>query len=188
MTSLPITSVFNDGYIAEVYERWRRDPASVDESWRQFFAFAERLTAGPPGRRAAEPPGNAAYLRTVAGAAGLVQAIRLYGHLAVQVDPLGSPPLGAAELKPEFHGISEADLATIPGAALGFERDATAADSVKRLRHIYCSTIGFEFEYLDEENEREWFRRVVEGGELRRVLTPDEKRALLRRLTQVDGL
>ena len=31
MSSLPITSVFNDGYIAEQYEQYQRDPASVDE-------------------------------------------------------------------------------------------------------------------------------------------------------------
>jgi len=40
MSALPITSVFNDGYIAETYESYRRDPASVDESWRQFFRVA----------------------------------------------------------------------------------------------------------------------------------------------------
>ena len=27
MSALPITSVFNDGYIAETYEAYRRDPA-----------------------------------------------------------------------------------------------------------------------------------------------------------------
>src|SRR5512147_2736243 len=104
MNDLPITSAFNDGYISEMYESFLRDPASVDESWRQFFRFAQRLGGG--GAPAADP----AYLRKVAGAAGLVQAVRQYGHLDVQLDPLGSPPLGAAELKPEFHGITEADL------------------------------------------------------------------------------
>ena len=118
-----------------------------------------------------------AYLRKIAGAAALVQAIRQYGHLAVQIDPLGSPPPGAAELKPEFHGITEADLATIPGAALGFDADATAADVVARLRGVYCATIGFEFEHIERDAEREWFRRVIEDGEMRRTLTDEEKRA-----------
>ena len=44
MSSEHITSVFNDGYIAEAYEAFQRDPSSVDESWRQFFRFAQRLT------------------------------------------------------------------------------------------------------------------------------------------------
>ena len=127
-------------------------------------------------------------MRKVAGAAGLVQAIRQYGHLDVQLDPLGSPPLSAAELKPEFHGISNADLETIPVAALGFAEDDTAAAAVARLRRIYSSTIGFEFEHIEEEAERDWFRDAIEGGEMRRALGADEKKVVLRRLTEVDGL
>ena len=143
MTVLPIISAFNDGYVAEMQERFDHDPASVDESWRQFFEMARQLK-GSPAPSTADP----AYLRKIAGAAALVQAIRQYGHLSVQVDPLGAPPPGAAELNPEFHGITEADLATIPGSALGFDSDATAADAVARLRGVYCATIGFEFEHL----------------------------------------
>lgn len=197
MSELPITSAFNDAYIEEMYESFLRDPFSVDESWRQFFQLGRRLAGAEP--VALAPSGVAAtgvapatvdtaYLRKVAGAAGLVQAVRQYGHLAVQLDPLGSPPLGAAELKPEFHGISEADLATIPGAALGFDDVATAADAVARLRELYSSRLGFEFEHIEEEDERKWFRDQIERGGLRRDITADEKKAVLRRLTQVDGL
>ncbi|MGH7648338.1 MAG: 2-oxoglutarate dehydrogenase E1 subunit family protein, partial [Gemmatimonadaceae bacterium] len=90
MSSLPITSAFNDGYIAGLYESFLRDPNSVDSSWRQFFTVAQRIAgAGSSAPTAADP----AYLRKVAGAAGLIQAIRQYGHLDVKLDPLGSPPL-----------------------------------------------------------------------------------------------
>ncbi len=184
MTVLPIISAFNDGYVAEMRERFERDPASVDESWRQFFEMARQVAGGGSGPSAADP----AYLRKVAGAAALVQAIRQYGHLGVQLDPLGSPPSGAAELRPEFHGITEADLATIPGSALGFDEDAAAADAVARLRGVYSATLGFEFEHIEDEAEREWFRRVIEHGDMRRTLTAEEKRVILRRLTEVDGL
>src|SRR5664279_1987948 len=165
MTVLPIISAFNDGYVAEMQERFERDPASVDESWRQVFAMAGQLR-GAPAPSAADP----AYLRKIAGAAALVQAVRQYGHLAVQVNPLGSAPAGAAELQCQFHGITEADLATIPGSALGFESDATAADAVARLRGVYSATIGFEFEHIERDAERAWFRRVIEEGEMRRTL------------------
>ena len=46
MTPSPITSAFNDGYIAEMYEQYRRDPASVDDSWRQYFKMAQQLGGG----------------------------------------------------------------------------------------------------------------------------------------------
>ncbi|HEX6965122.1 MAG TPA: 2-oxoglutarate dehydrogenase E1 component [Gemmatimonadaceae bacterium] len=184
MTSLPFVGVYNDAYVAELYESFLRDPSSVDESWRQFFQFAASIA----GASTTAPVSDTAYLRTVAGAAALVQAIREYGHLAVQLDPLGSPPLGAAELTPEFHGITEQDLERIPGAALGFDHAHTAADAVRHLRELYSSTLGFEFEHVEEQAEREWLRRVIEDGEMRRELSADEKRVVLRRLTEVDGL
>src|ERR1700748_879195 len=101
--SLPVTSVFNDGYIAELYEQFRRDPNSVDESWRQYFRFAQQLagTAAPGAAGSASPSTD--LLRKAADAAGLVSAIQRYGHMMVQIDPLGSPPVGAAEMTPEFH-------------------------------------------------------------------------------------
>ncbi len=190
MAELPITSPFNDGYVAEQYEAFRRDPASVDESWRQYFRFAERLGGDPATRTGPASSGGAAdasLLRAVAGAAGLVDAIRNYGHLAVPVDPLGSPPPGAAELTPEFHGITEADLAHVPAAALGFG-EGTAADVVARLRQLYSSRVGFEFEYLEEEAEREWFRHTIEQSDLLAPLDEDALTDILRRLTAVDGL
>lgn len=185
-SSEAITSVFNDGYIAEVYEAFRQNPSSVDESWRQFFRFAEQLAGkGPAGGGAAVA--GVASLRAAAGAAALIDAIRAYGHLAVHSDPLGSAPPGAPELEPASHDVTEADLASIPGAALGLS-DATAADAVARLRSLYCSTMGFEFEHLGVAEERRWLRDAVESGAYQQPLTAEEKKHVLRRLTEVDAL
>ena len=178
----PTTTVFNDGYIAETYEAYRRDPSSVDESWRQFFRTAESLS-GIVGGGAAD----AQLLRKTAGAAALEDAIRQYGHLAVQLDPLGSQPPGAAELTPEFHGITEQELADVPASALGFQ-SGTAADVVRKLREAYCGSIALEFAHLGNEEERLWFRQTMEDGKFTTSLTADEKLAVLRRLTEVDGL
>jgi 2-oxoglutarate dehydrogenase E1 component len=177
----PITGAFNDALISEMYERFRQNPDSVDQSWRQFFRFAESLAGTAPAAT------DESLLRKVAAAAALVEDIRHYGHLAVPLDPLGTRPVGAQELTPEFHGLTESDLERIPGSALGFT-DATAADVVRRLRAIYASTIGFDLEHIEEEAERDWFRKVLEGGDARLTLTSDEKKTVLARLTQVDGL
>ncbi len=183
----PTTTIFNDAYIAEMYEAYRRDPASVDESWRQFFRTAESLAGVGGAVVSVGAPADAPLLRKTAAVSALVEAIRQYGHLAVQLDPLGSPPPGGPELTPEFHGITEDDLRAVSGAALGFE-DGTAADVVQRLRQVYCSTIGFEFAHLGEEAERTWFKAGVEHGSLLQPLGREEKIAVLRRLTEVDGL
>jgi 2-oxoglutarate dehydrogenase E1 component len=115
-----------------------------------------------------------------------MDAIRIYGHFAVG-PTVRQRSVRAAELLPEFHGITEGDLALVPGAALGFDA-GTAADVAARLRHLYQSNLAFEFDYLENEAERRWFRRVIEQDELRRQLSPDEQRTLLRRLTEVDVL
>ncbi len=180
----PISGVFNDGYIAELFETWRRDPSAVDESWRQFFRLAERLGGGSPGATASSDP---ALLRKVAAASALAEAIRAYGHLAVQLDPLGTPAAGAPQLTTDFHGITDADLDTIPAEALGLE-GRSAADGIRKLREVYSSNLAVETEHLGDEEERAWFRAQLEGGVLQRTLTPDEKKAVLRRLTEVDGL
>ena len=184
MSSEAITSVFNDGYIAAVYDAYKRDPASVDESWRQFFRFAEELG----GASSTMPAGaDAATLRAAAGAAALLDAIRAYGHLAVGIDPLGSAPPGSPELTPEGHGVTDAQLASIPGSAVGMP-DATAADATARLRDVYSSSIGFEFEHLGAFAERQWLRTAVEAGTYHQDMSADEKKAILLRLTEVDTL
>jgi 2-oxoglutarate dehydrogenase E1 component len=191
MSSNPIAGAYNDGYISEAYEAYRRDPSSVDESWRQFFRFAESLSGTAPSASATQATSagqlDPAFLRDIAAAAELVDAIRSYGHLAVPLDPLGSEPEGTPELTPEFHGLTEEDLAGIPGRALGAS-GGSAADVVKRLRELYSSKIGFEISHVGRVEEREWLREQIESGRLHTPLSEDEKKAILRRLTEVDGL
>ncbi|OYV67178.1 MAG: hypothetical protein B7Z72_10065, partial [Gemmatimonadetes bacterium 21-71-4] len=186
MSGLPISSVFNDGYIAEAYETYRRDPALVDESWRQFFRFAESLSGIAPAAGGAAGGQDAERLRKAAGAGALVAAIRRYGHYAVPIDPLGTPPHGAAELTPEYHGITEADLREVPGSALG-ESEGTAAEAVAKRRAWYCGGLAYEFVHVSDEHERLWIRQQIERGTFTAPLTAEEKKALLGRLTEVDG-
>src|SRR5947209_9134557 len=191
MSNDPITGAYNDALIAEAYEAYRRDPSSVDESWRQFFRFAESIS-GAPSPAAGVGASTAgefdpAFLRDVAAAAELVDAIRSYGHLAVPLDPLGTPADGAPELTPEFHGLSEDELHSIPGIALGAS-GGSAADVVARLRQLYSSKIGFEISHVGKADEREWLRAQIESGRLHRPLDPEEKKAILAQLTRVDGL
>ena len=191
-----ITSVFNDGIFAEQFERYRHDPASVDETWRQYFRMAESLFGQPTGATSATSSSAAtggvnydvAFLRKVAAAASLQHAIRSYGHYAVQLDPLGTPPPGAEDLNPAYWGLTEADLQAIPGEALGDARFATAADAIARKRQVYAGRVGYEVWHLEVDDERDWFQRAFRDGVLTRDLTSDEKKDTLHRLNEVDGL
>jgi len=185
----PIASVFNDAYIAEQYESFRRDPGSVDESWRQFFRLAAEFGGGAPApapSSSAEPDQD--FARRVVGVSRYLNSIRRYGYLAVQLDPLGTPPPGAAELTPEHYGITEADLSLVTGAALGFPHLGTGRDVAERLKYRYTRNLAVEFVHCGTEEERQWFRALFTAEQLTRPLSPDEKRALLTRLSEVDGL
>src|SRR5688500_6031696 len=114
----------NAGYVVELYERYRRDPQSVDPAARELL---ERWT--PPevsgtgnGAKAAgataPQAAGAADPAKIVGAANLAQAIRGLGHLAAQLDPLGSPPPGDPLLVPASHGLTEDELRALPASLI----------------------------------------------------------------------
>ena len=187
----------NAAYVLDLYERYLADPEAVDPETRAAFVdFNPALPSGPVATAAtvtAAP--NAALASTfsvtaVVGAAGLTQAIREFGHLAVRLDPLGSDPPGAPELDPAFHGLSEADLRAMPASAIPSPAAggaATAAEVIGLLREIYTTGIGYDFDQVQIAAERAWLRDVVETGIHCVRLSREQKRAVLDRLTEVEG-
>ena len=179
----------NAGYVLELYERYQQNPASVDESTRAFFA---RWTPPTSGRSPTDgaPPGVAAAparVEEILGAANLAQAIRSFGYLAAQIDPLGSPPFGDPSLDLDAHGLTESALRDLPASLIGgpvAETAANAQDAVEKLRAIYCSTSGYDFEHVTRPDERTWLRDAVETGRYRGNLADPVR--LLDRLTQVE--
>ncbi|HET9425961.1 MAG TPA: 2-oxoglutarate dehydrogenase E1 component, partial [Gemmatimonadaceae bacterium] len=166
------------------------NPDSVDESWRQFFRFAQSLAGGAavaPGASALPSTADASLLRVASGGAALAAAIRRFGYLAVAIDPLGHAPPGSPELKAEFHGVTESELEKLPAAAVGGS-EGTAADFIRHLRDLYSGSLACEFDHLGNDAERLWLHQQIESGTATTPLTAEEKRAILERLTQVDGL
>jgi len=187
----------NAGYVLDLYDQYLTDPDSVDPETRAWFAgfTPQDVAAIAPARGVAGSAGAATAapafsVTAVVGAAALAQAIREFGHLAVQLDPLGGPPPGAPELSPEFHGITDADLQALPASAVpsGVASGArNAAEAIARLRQIYTTGIGYDFDQVQWANERAWLRDAVENGAYTVRLTPEQKTQVLKRLTEVEG-
>ena len=134
-------------------------------------------------------PPNSATLANVSAAVSLVRAYRTHGHRAAQLDPLGSPPQGDPALDPGPLGLTPEVMARIPSDILRvYVPGATLADAVPKLRETYCGTLAYEIEHISNHDERVWLRRVIESGEHRTPLTPDEQRRLLEALTKADVL
>jgi 2-oxoglutarate dehydrogenase E1 component len=179
---------YNAGYVQALYEQYVRDPTSVDDRWGAVFGSSpEAAGLIPVGNGAGVA--TRAQLRAAMAAAELVDAYRLHGHTAARLDPLDSEPRGHPMLAPSFHGIEAAALAGIPASLLGLgEAGVTMRSVLSWLRETYTSTIGYEYEHLEDPGRREWLRRGIEDGEHRRPLSRAEKLRLLERLTEVEAL
>ncbi|HUZ02022.1 MAG TPA: 2-oxoglutarate dehydrogenase E1 component [Thermomicrobiaceae bacterium] len=178
----------NAGYVLELYDRYLQDPESVDARTRAFFEHwtPESLN----GHAAATAPATAVDVQKIVGAANLAESIRERGHMAADLNPLGTPPHGDPSLDPAAHDISAADLASLPASVVGgpaARGAAGAAEAISRLRALYCGTAGYDFAHVQSAEERAWLYDAVETGRFRPRMTRDEQVNLLRRLTDVDA-
>ncbi|HEX6473738.1 MAG TPA: multifunctional oxoglutarate decarboxylase/oxoglutarate dehydrogenase thiamine pyrophosphate-binding subunit/dihydrolipoyllysine-residue succinyltransferase subunit [Candidatus Limnocylindria bacterium] len=164
-----------------------------------FSALAADYAKAPPLTEASQPAAAAGVrplaatstndLKAVAAAVALVRAYRSFGHLAARLDPLGSQPPGDPALDPEPLGLTPEIMARIPASLLRMDVPGeTLAEALPALQATYCGTIAYEVEHLASHEERLWLRRVIESNEHRRALNVHEQRALLQRLTEVEGL
>ena len=204
----------NEGYVLELYDRFRQDPSSVDAATRAMFERmgAPAFASGPDdeaaapavtgaagvetGRAAASPPPSGpsapsapADLDVIVGAVNLAESIRRYGHLAAQLDPLGSDPVGDPSLQAATHGVAQGDLERLPPSLVGgplADGARHAAEAIDRLRQVYCSSIGYDLSHIFVPEEREWLRQHIEAGTFRAPNEPVDAVELLERITEVE--
>ena len=200
----------NAAYVAQLLEDYRDAPASVPAEWRRIFEESERRPsgatdgAGPPGNGSppsvatapapavapAAAPGDPSLLGAVAAAMALVKAYRMHGHLAARLDPLGSEPMGDPALdETRLHPPLTPELqARIPARLLRLSVPGeTLLEALPRLRDVYMGSSAYEIEHISDHAERVWLRKAIESGRFRLEPAPDERLALLRRLTEVEG-
>ncbi len=197
-----IMSGGNAAFIEGLYEAYLSDPQSVDPEWRTYFddlRGGAQETAHSPvqqafyelgqGRRGgpAAPAGPVGVSGAQQAGGALVTAYRVYGHISARNNPLkmrGQPVV--PELTPEFYGLSEADLSehVQEGPFSGPLRDVIA-----QLQDTYCSSIGFEYNYLPA-NERRWFQERIEKGrgQGRHAFSAEERRRIMLKLNAAEGL
>jgi 2-oxoglutarate decarboxylase len=128
-------------------------------------------------------------LQAVQAASTLVHRFRSHGHLAAHLDPLGSEPEGEPQLDPEATGLTPHVMAQIPARILRmYVPGETLAEALPHLRQTYCGTIAYEIEHISSHRQRVWLREQIESGTYRQPLGAEERKALLKRLIEVDAL
>ncbi|HKE48042.1 MAG TPA: thiamine pyrophosphate-dependent enzyme, partial [Rhodanobacteraceae bacterium] len=152
----------------------------------------------------AAPPASDAEAQKQAGVLKLVTAYRSRGHLAAQLDPLDLehtfpaadlealgllPRPAAPDLDPAFHGLGQGDLDTefSTGSLAGPQR-LKLRDLVALLKATYASSIGAEFMHISDAEQRRWVHEQLERAGGKFGLSATEKKHILEKLTQADGL
>jgi 2-oxoglutarate dehydrogenase E1 component len=181
----------NAGYVLELYERYQRDPGSADDATRRFFESWQPPVDGDGAAAAAvtAAPGVVISPEKVRCAVELVQAIREFGHLAAQLDPLGSEPPGDPALSLDTYGLTQPELEQLPASIVGGARAGGAENAwqaIEQLFATYTSAIGYDYEHIRIPDEREWLRDAAEEGWFRPPQMAISAQEILQRLTEVE--
>ncbi len=191
-------------YIESLYESFLDKPQSVPEDWRIYFetlpseagdtkdiSHKEIIQRFKSQRRkrthSLKSPENDKQIRVIQ----LIQAYRNRGHQRANLDPLGLKEIKPCEdLDLEFHGLDESDLnKKFKTDTLKINGDiATLSEIIDSLKKIYCGTLGIEYNYITNTQERLWFQDRLEPNMGKVYFDKEEKIHLLKRLNSTEGL
>jgi 2-oxoglutarate dehydrogenase E1 component len=158
MNRSTVASRWNLDVIEAQYQRWREDPAAVEESWRTFFegyelgATRSSTSAGPPGEAALD------VARCQAAVTRLIDAYREIGHYLANLDPLRLQPLRTSHemLELSEFGLTPQDLDKTFVNRTSSPPHATLRELLAALKETYCRTIGVEFMHIRDRKIRDW--------------------------------
>lgn len=203
----------NAPYIEEQYEAYLADRATVSDEWRGYFDALQAVPAvdgsgngdvahspvvsrfvelARQSRAAARPAADhPAAVRKQLAVQAMILAYRMVGTRHANLDPLRwMEPVPVPALIPSYYGLSPADMKTKfdPSDTNFAEEDMTLEGLVEALSQTYCGTLGAEFMYLTDPNQRNWWQMRLESTRSKASLAASDKRHILERLTAAEGL
>ncbi|UUC95946.1 MULTISPECIES: 2-oxoglutarate dehydrogenase E1 component [Comamonas] len=204
----------NAPYVEEMYENYLANPGSVPDSWREYFdalqhvpavdgtdnkdvphlpvinAFAERAKQG--GTKVVVASGADSELgRKRTAVQQLIAAYRNVGQRWADLDPLKRTERPEIpELEPSFYGFTDADQEVVFNTSNTFfgKETMTLRELMNALRETYCGTLGAEYMYATNQNQKRWWQQRLESIRSKPVFNADEKKRILERLTAAEGL
>ncbi len=202
----------NSVFIEELFEKYRQNPDSVEESWRQLFdnlqeqnpivdfSKAASWVNNPTrviGVETADVPKNdnketIKVDHATAKASALIRAYRTRGHLLANLDPLGLEKIPSEKeinLDPEFYGFTESDLdetMDIDEDVLGVEV-CTLRDLIQKLKAIYSNKIGVEYMHIQSLEQKNWIEKKLESFLYEQDFSKEDKKQILQKIIEVEG-
>ena len=203
----------NAPYVEEMYENYLANPGSVLDSWREYFdalqhvaavdgtnakdvphlpvvnAFAERAKSGQTRVVVASVDLEMGRKRTAVQQ--LISAYRNVGVRWADLDPLKRTERDKIpELELSFYGFSDADQETVFNTSNTFFGKETMSlrELMNALRETYCGTIGAEYMYATDQNQKRWWQQKLESIRSKPTLSKEKKLHILDRLSAAEGL
>jgi 2-oxoglutarate dehydrogenase E1 component len=181
MNDFSHTTNAHPAYIEALYQSYRKDPESVDESWRQFFLGYDFAAD----RKAEDGAVGGAPVQSLTkefGVMSIIHGFRDRGHLLSTTNPIRQRLDRQPRLDLNDYGLEDADLHKPfnAGHELGLGQ-ATLQQILDHLRVVYCGTIGFEFSHIEDRNRRMWLRDRIENRPLSADygFSPEKKQRIL---------
>jgi len=203
----------NAPYVEEMYENYLANPGSVTDSWRDYFdalqhvpavdgsnakdvphqpvinAFAERAKRG--GTKVVVANVDVEMGRKRTAVQQLIAAYRNVGQRWADLDPLKRTERdNIPELDPAFYGFGDADQETVFNTSNTFFGKETMSlrELMNALRETYCGTIGVEYMYTSDQNQKRWWQQKLESIRSKPSFNSEKKKHILDRLTAAEGL
>lgn len=183
----------NLGYVMEQYDLYLQSPEEVDSELVNLFkqygapSLASSSESNIQASNLAVSPNN---FDKIIRAIQLADAIRSHGHLAANVYPLNDGPKNESKIDIKTYNLSEQDLIEIPVELLITnppENVKNGLQAIEHLKSVYTNNIAFEFAHIVNSDERLWLQERIEKGAIKGNLSADDKKELLKRLTQIEG-
>ncbi|MES2687083.1 MAG: 2-oxoglutarate dehydrogenase E1 component [Pseudomonadota bacterium] len=204
----------NAPYVEEMYENYLANPGSVPDNWREYFdalqnvpavdgsnakdvphlpvvnAFAERAKQGQT-KVVVASGADSEMGRKRTAVQQLIAAYRNVGARWADLDPLKRAERdNIPELDPSFYGFSDADQETVFNTSNTFFGKETMSlrELLNALRETYCGTIGAEYMYMTDQNQKRWWQQKLESIRSKPNFAKEKKLHILDRLSAAEGL
>lgn len=172
------------GYLDQLYQNYKSDASSVDPTWQKFFEGYEfsQQRFGENGGGSGVGDSQAIKETQVRN---LIFAYRSFGHLASKTNPVRERRNHNVHFELKFFGLSEADLEVEFDVASEIAMPRSSLRKiVEKLKAVYLGPIGFEYNYIRNDDVRQWFFNKCETEYFNHNPNLDEKKRILAKLNE----
>jgi len=170
------------GYIDQLYQNYKQDPAGVDPTWQKFFEGYDFSSQryGDNGHGTTDGANiKETFVRT------LIFAYHSFGHLKSNTNPVRERRDHGVQLDHTNFGLTDADLDTEFDVAseVGMPK-SSLRKIIDRLKVLYLGPIGFEYNFIRNDEVRNWFNQKIEKEYFNYNPSQEEKKRILSKLNE----